>query len=170
MHILKKALLIIALLATTLMNVQAASFDQRIPMRVTKASTFYVGGYLDGFGAVDMMVDSGSSYTSINEAALAVLKENGAVTYVKDLSGTLADGTHKTVPVYRISKMSIGRACSLRNVEVAVFPGHTRYILGLSALKMTAPFAFSLDPATLLLSNCPESAAIPGNDLSLNAE
>lgn len=176
---MKTALLItLALLSANTATADAARFDQQIPMRVTKASTFYVDGYVDGLGAVDMMVDTGSSYTTINEDALAVLREKGAVTYVKDLTGIMADGTHKVVPIYRIASMSIGGGCSLHNVEAAVFPGHTRYILGLSALKMAAPFAFSLQPPTLVLSNCAGEAtsAVQGSvppaqgKLSLSAE
>jgi predicted aspartyl protease len=158
---LLKAEIIIVLLVAAVGVAQAAKFDQHIPMRVSKASTFYVGGYLDGYGAVDMMVDTGSSYTTINEVALEVLRENGTVTYVKDLTGIMADGTRKVVPIYRISSMNIGEDCLLHNVEAAVFPGHTRYILGLSALKLASPFAFSLDPPTLMLSNCADSSALP---------
>jgi predicted aspartyl protease len=174
-----KVVLLIVLLVAAAGEAQAAQFDQQIPMRTTKAATFYVGGYLDGYGAVDMMVDTGSSYTTINEAALGVLQKNGAVTYVKELTGIMADGTRKVVPIYRISSMSIGKACLLHNVEAAVFPGHTRNILGLSALKLAAPFAFSLAPPTLMLSNCADSATHPKretshsatalHDLSLNA-
>jgi predicted aspartyl protease len=161
---------------------QAAPFDQQIPMRVTKASTFYVDSYLNGFGAVDMMVDTGSSYTTINESALKALQANGAATYVKDLTGIMADGTRKVVPVYRIANMSIGNGCNLHNVEAAVFPGDTRYILGLSALKLAAPFVFSMKPPTLVLSNCAGSedastAAVTGkvsagilDGLSMNTE
>ena len=176
---MKTALLIVLVsLSAVTASAQAARFDQEIPMRVTSASTFYVAGYVNGLGAVDMMVDTGSSYTTINEEALAVLQEKGAVTYVKDLTGIMADGTRKVVPIYRIAAMSIGNGCSLHNVEAAVFPGRTRYILGLSALKMAAPFAFSVEPPTLLLSNCIDEAAVPpkgtnaavqGN-VSLNAE
>ena len=152
---------LIALLVAITGEAQSAQFDQQIPMRATKAATFYVGGYLDGYGAVDMMVDTGSSYTTINEAALGILRENDAVTYVKELTGIMADGTRKVVPIYRIASMSIGDGCLLHNVEAAVFPGHTRNILGLSALKLAAPFAFSLEPPTLMLSNCASSVLPP---------
>ena len=161
--------LLIALLVAVVGEAQAAQFDQQIPIRITKAATFYVAGYLDGYGVVDMMVDTGSSYTTINEAALKVLQENGAVTYVKDLTGIMADGTRKVVPVYRISSMSIGEDCLLHNVEAAVFPGHTRQILGLSALKLAAPFAFSLKPPTLMLSNCADRSALPKRESSHDA-
>lgn len=175
---MKTALISLALLSAMTTAAHAARFDQEIPMRITKAATFYVDGYVDGLGAVDMMVDTGSSYTTINEEALAVLQQKGAVTYVKDLTGIMADGTRKVVPIYRIASMSIGAGCALHNVEAAVFPGHTRYILGLSALKMAAPFAFSLEPPTLALSNCgaarlSSSAAAPGaadSGLALHAQ
>jgi predicted aspartyl protease len=176
---LKTALLItLALLSANTATAEAARFDQQIPMRVTKASTFYVDGYVNGLGTVNMLVDTGSSYTTINEEALATLQQKGAVTYVRDLTGIMADGTHKVVPIYRIASMSIGGGCSLHNVEAAVFPGHTRYILGLSALKMAAPFAFTLQPPTLVLSNCADdvtpaaqgSAPPAQGKLSLSAE
>lgn len=172
----------LALLSAMTTAAHAARFDQEIPMRITKASTFYVDGYVSGLGAVDMMVDTGSSYTTINEEALAVLQQKGAATYVKDLTGIMADGTRKVVPIYRISSLSIGGGCSLHDVEAAVFPGKTRYILGLSALKMAAPFAFTLEPPTLVLSNCvqggavspaaasPQGAKAADNKLTLNAE
>lgn len=150
---MRQVILILAL-AVAAADAYAARFDHKIPMRQTQASTFYVGGYVSGLGEVDMMVDTGSSYTTINEEALKVLQENGAATYVRDLAGIMADGTRKIVPIYRIENMSIGNRCTLRNVEAAVFPGDTRYILGLSALKLAAPFVFSMEPPTLLLSNC----------------
>jgi predicted aspartyl protease len=178
---LKTALITLALLSAVTTATHAARFDQEIPMRITKASTFYVDGYVAGLGAVDMMVDTGSSYTTINEEALAVLQQKGAATYVRDLTGIMADGTRKVVPIYRIASMSIGGGCALHDVEAAVFPGKTRYILGLSALKMAAPFAFSLEPPTLVLSNCAAAAAASpavaspagakaDNDVTLNAE
>ena len=156
----------IALLVAVTGVAQAAQFDQKIPMRITKAATFYVGSYLNGYGVVEMMVDTGSSYTTINEATLKVLRERGSITYVKNLSGIMADGRRKVVPIYRISSMSIGKACLLHNVEAAVFPGHTRNILGLSALRLAAPFAFSLKPPTLVLSNCAGSVALPKRESS----
>lgn len=150
---MRQVILIVAL-AVMAADLHAARFDHEIPMRRTQASTFYVGSYVGGLGEVDMMVDTGSSYTTINEEALKVLQENGAATYVKDLAGIMADGTRKIVPIYRIADMSIGNGCTLHNVEAAVFPGDTRYILGLSALKLAAPFVFSMEPPSLLLSNC----------------
>ncbi len=147
---------ILAILLTLAWSpVHAGRFGEEIPMRITSASTFYVNGYLNGYGEVDMMVDTGSSYTTINEATLTILRANGAAVYVKDLRGTMADGSKQVVPVYRIASVSIGEDCTFKNVEAAVFPGNTRYILGQNTLKRAAPFAFSLEPPTLMVSNCP---------------
>jgi predicted aspartyl protease len=132
----------------------AADFDSHVPMRDKGAATYYVDGEILGAGKVDLMVDTGSGYTVINEETLALLKEiNGAV-YVKELSGVLADGSSMTVPVYRVPQLRIGEACTLMDIEVAVFPGKTRQILGLSALRHAAPFIFSMNPPQLVLSNC----------------
>lgn len=133
---------------------QAARFDQEIPVRIAPTSTFYVGGYMEGFGETDFMIDTGSSYTTINEVSLEALQAQGKAIYVRDLTGSLADGSKITVPIYRITSLSIGGECQLNNVEAAVFPGKTRHILGLSALNRAAPFAFSVEPPSLLLSHC----------------
>ena len=50
--------------------------------------------------------------------------------------------------------MNIGGQCPLEDIEVAVFPGNTRQILGLSTLRQASPFIFSMDPPQLVLSNC----------------
>lgn len=149
-------LILIMLLIPT--AAQAARYDQQIAMRSTNASTFYVDASLDGFGKVDLMVDTGASYTSINEATLAALKKNGHAVYLRDLVGTLANGSKVVVPIYRISSINIGGECYLSNIEAAVFPGKTRHILDISTLKKAAPFVFSMDPPALLLSNCVKPA------------
>lgn len=135
--------------------VEAAEFDTSVPMRTAGTATYYVGGYMEGVGDVDFMVDTGSGYVTINEETLAALQKENRVRYVRKLRGVMADGSELTVPVYRIETLSIGGLCHLNDVEAAVFPGKTRQILGLSALKKAAPFIFSFDPPNLVLSNCP---------------
>lgn len=140
----------------------AGDFDSDIPMRDKGAATYYVDGDIHGVGPVDLMVDTGSGYMTINEVTLGMLQLSGDATYVKDLSGVLADGSTMTVPVYRITQLRIGASCTLRDVEAAVFPGKTRQILGMSALRHAAPFIFSMDPPKLVLSNCTERVAKAG--------
>jgi predicted aspartyl protease len=143
----------------------AEDFQTRVVMIEKAAATFYVPAQIAGFGPAELMVDTGSGYVTINEDTLAVLRRNGKARYVKQLRGVLADGSELTVPVYAISAIAIGGDCWLHDVEAAVFPGKSRQILGLSALRKTAPFVFSVEPPELLLSRCtPPPVAV--NDLS----
>ncbi|HQU15200.1 MAG: hypothetical protein B7Z66_05720 [Chromatiales bacterium 21-64-14] len=148
-----KALVFLGL-AMAVLATQAGQFGHTIPMIHRGASTYYVGGDITGYGKVEFMVDTGSGYMTINEDTLAVLQRSGDAVYVKDLTGIMADGTRRTVPVYRIKAVTLGGDCVLHNVDAAVFPQRTRLLLGLSALEKTAPFVFSTNPPKLVLSHC----------------
>lgn len=138
---------------------QAAQFDTTVPMNKKGAATFYVPVDFDGMAGNDLMVDTGSDYVTINRATLDLLQERGKVEYVKEVGGIMANGANIIVPIYRIANLNIGCCCIIRDVEAAVFDNTERQILGLSALKKLAPFAMSLEPAHLMLSGCPTSAA-----------
>lgn len=129
-----------------------------VPLHNKGASTFYIQGQLGSLAATDFMVDTGSGYMVINEASLAQLKQNGQARYVKDIRGILANGKKFVVPVWRISSLTIANECVLYNVEAAVFPGKTRQILGLTALKKAAPFSFSFDPPQIIFSHCTQAS------------
>lgn len=148
------ACLLFVLLTGTTPSAIAGKFGTTVEMEARNGSTFYVPGLITGLGAVQWMVDTGSGYMTINEEILALLKEHGLAQFVKTLRGRLADGSEREVPVYSIDAISIGDACWLRDVEVAVFPGNTRPILGLNVLQRTAPFIFSFEPPQLVLSHC----------------
>lgn len=138
--------------------VHADQFNVAIDMRAKGGSTFYVPGHIAGLGAVDLMVDTGSGYMTINEEMLTVLQAAGQAQFVRRLRGRLANGSELDVPVYAIDAVSIGDTCWLRDVEAAVFPGSTRPILGLNVLQRAAPFIFSFEPPQLVLSHCAASA------------
>lgn len=125
-----------------------------IPMVQKDTATYYVQGSIGGYGEVELMVDTGAGYTTINEETLAVLLNAGEAVYVKSLTGVMADGTRKELPVYRLRHLVLGKRCILRDVEAAVLPRRTRLILGLSALEKAAPFVFSTRPPRLSLTNC----------------
>ena len=132
----------------------AAEFDSTITMTDKGASTYYVPCTIEGYGAVDLMFDTGSSYMTINEQMLGILEKRGHATYVKKLDARMADGSRSIIPVYRLSSIQLGEHCALRDVEAAVMPGATRNLLGLSALKMAGPFIFYANPPRLVLSHC----------------
>jgi predicted aspartyl protease len=140
-------------------SVSAQQFQTTVPMRDRGAATYYVPSEITGVGAVELMVDTGSGYMTINQQTLTTLLNRGEALYVRQLEAMLADGKRTVVPVYSLSAINIGGNCWLKNVEAAVFPGKTRQILGLSALKKASPFIFSFDPPQLVLSYCTGSTA-----------
>ena len=145
---------IVAALLSTALAASADQFETSIPMNRKGTATYYIHGSISGFGDVEFMVDTGAGYTTINEDTLVALQGAGQAEYVTRLTGMMADGSRRTIPIYRVAKLTLGDNCVLRNVEAAVFPQRTRLILGLSALERTAPFIFSTNPPVLELSNC----------------
>jgi hypothetical protein len=136
----------------------AESSVTHVPMHSAGTATYYVKGRIEGYGSTELLVDTGSGYSTIGEDALDVLMKEGTATYLRDLNGIMADGSRRVVPLYLISGITLGSNCVIRKVEVAVFPSKTRPILGLSALRKVAPFMFSIEPPTLMLSRCSEGA------------
>jgi hypothetical protein len=135
-------------------QIWADQFVFDVPMYSKGASTYYIAGKIGDMPETEFMVDTGSSYMTINEATLSELQVSGSPRYLRDLKGVLANGAELSVPVYKITNVRIGEECLLDEVDVAVFPGKTRQILGLSALSKTAPFIFSTHPPQLQLSKC----------------
>ncbi|MGR9074025.1 MAG: retroviral-like aspartic protease family protein [Gammaproteobacteria bacterium] len=150
-HIVTVALVTLYLLTPP---AQAAQFGTKVPMSKKGTATYYVPVEFDGIAGNDLMVDTGSDYVTINETTLDLLKQRGKVDYVKQVGGIMANGTDIIVSIYRIANLNIGCCCIVHDVEAAVFEGTERQILGLSALKKVAPFALSVDPAHLILSDC----------------
>jgi hypothetical protein len=164
-----KTLLGALLIAGFTTQLWAEQFVFDVPMYSKGASTYYISGKIGDMPATEFMVDTGSSYMTINEATLAELQANGNPRYQRDLKGILANGDELNVPVYTVANVWIGDECLLKEVDVAVFPGKTRQILGLSALSKTAPFIFSTQPPQLQLSNCHLAKVETGNQTKLAA-
>ncbi len=144
------------LLAATLILPMSSFADDSnitVPMHDKGMSTYYVPAQIADLATSELMVDTGSGYLTINQQTLSALQARQQVEYVKELRAILANGAEMVIPIYTINELRVG-SCIIRNVEAAVFPGHTRQILGLSALNKAAPFVFSVDPPKLVLSNC----------------
>lgn len=135
-------------------SVNAEDSRQQIALKTIGTSTYYVDGYIEGYGDAPLLVDTGSGYSTISESTLTRLRQTGDAVYLKKLEGIMANGSKMIVPVYRISGLVLSGKCTIPDVEVAVFPSGTRQILGLSALRKVTPFTFSIDPPSLMLSNC----------------
>lgn len=159
---------ILAILAVAPAGVMAASAI--VPMEEKGANNYYVDVHLQGFGRVEYLVDTGAGYMTIDEDALALLQANDNAIYVKRLQGMLADGETLIVPIYRIRSINIGGNCRIQDVEVAVFPGGSHSLLGLSVLGKTAPFMFSMEPPQLHMSNCIGPASQPAHNRPVEHE
>ncbi|MES9969288.1 MAG: retropepsin-like aspartic protease [Candidatus Thiodiazotropha sp.] len=164
-----KTLLSVLCIAIYSGQLWADQFVFDVPMYSKGASTYYIAGKIGNMPETEFMVDTGSSYMTINEATLSELQAIGSPRYIRDLKGVLANGDVLSVPVYTITNVRIGEECLLDEVDVAVFPGKTRQILGLSALSKTAPFIFSTQPPQLQLSNCHLAKVATGNQTKLAA-
>jgi predicted aspartyl protease len=151
------SLLITLVAAAVLFSIrdgQTSDFNARIPMHDKGYATYYVSGALNDTATRDFLVDTGSGYVAINRQTLKELEGGENITFVKEISAVMADGSETVVPIYRIARLKLGANCTIEDVEAAVMPGHTPNILGLSALKKAAPFAMSVDPPTLTLTSC----------------
>lgn len=152
MRALLTASALVAVLVTG--NGWAADSVATVELENKGRSTLYVSAQIEGFGPVDMLVDTGSSYATISESAVNLLLGQGRAEYLRDLTGVMADGTRRVVPVYRIDSVRIGETCWFRDVEAAVFPGRERFILGLSVLRRASRVQLAFDPPTLTIDQC----------------
>lgn len=153
-------------LSSLLMSASLAA-NTMVPLQARSGlDTFYVHIGVAGAGGEPYLVDTGAGYMTITDATLARSQAAGTAVYLREIEGHMADGRVLRVAVYRITEITIGESCQLRNVEVAVLPGASRGLFGLSALRKASPFEFSVDPPTLRLSNCGLTLAAtqPGAD------
>lgn len=125
-----------------------------VKLKRRSAGTYYVPSLIEGVGAANLLVDTGSSHLVINQDMLETLKAQKRAEFVRDLRGVMADGSARVVPVYRISSLRLGQSCWIHDIEAAVFPRKSRPILGMSTLAQLAPFTLSTEPPTLSLSRC----------------
>ena len=128
--------------------------QQQIPMQTFGAHTYYIKSEIPGVGHFPMLVDTGSAYSVINEETLASLSNKGQAHFVKNLRGTMADGSERVIALYRISAINLGGNCLIKDIHAAILPGKTRQIIGISTLMRAAPFAMSFDPPMLSLNQC----------------
>jgi predicted aspartyl protease len=131
--------------------------DAPIPLTEGGASTLYVDVAVNGAGTRAFLVDTGSSYTSIDPGTLDALEARGMATFVRRVGGTMADGSRRYVSIYAIDGVTVGDRCHLDDVKVAVLPGRERPILGVNVLRRLAPITVSIDPPALEPGQCREA-------------
>jgi predicted aspartyl protease len=132
----------------------ASDVQVTLPLTEHGMSTYYASVTVHGTAIRAYMVDTGAGYTTINKAMLKELKKKGQVSFNRSITAVMADGSERSVDIYTVRKLTLGENCHFRDVEVAVLPGTSRTILGMSLLKRAAPFTFNAEPPSLSLGQC----------------
>lgn len=132
----------------------AERFDHSLPMHARDSGNYFVTGVLSGGVETELLVDTGSGYVALSKQTFSRVKDSPGTVFVRRIAGAMANGRVVEVPIYRVAALSLGEDCVLTDVEVAIFPGSSRDILGLNALRRVEPFAMQLSPPALLVSDC----------------
>jgi predicted aspartyl protease len=146
--------LVSLLVLATPAGVQAADFDFKIAMSQADSGNFYVKGRFGNEESTDFLVDTGSGLVILSEPAFKRIAVMAGSKPVSRKAARMADGRTKAINVYSVEQLVLGQSCRIGPLEVAVIPGATRNILGLSALNKAAPFAIYTSPPMLALSGC----------------
>lgn len=133
---------------------QAADFDFKMAMSQAGSGNFYVKGRFGSEESTDFLVDTGSGLVILSEKTFKSMAVMAARKPVARKAARMADGRTKAINVYQVEELILGDNCRIGPLEVAVIPGATRNILGLSALNQAAPFAIYTSPPALALSGC----------------
>jgi predicted aspartyl protease len=148
-------ILLVLLVAYLPINALAERFGHAVQMSQRPSGNYYVHGSFQPGVETDFLVDTGSGYVALTEKTFQQIQKLPGTRYLREIAGATATGRVVAVRIYHVANISLGEHCKLADVEVAVMPGATRDILGLSALRQAAPFAMQLNPPELLVSHCP---------------
>lgn len=148
-----------------------ADHDISVPLTRTHGATYAVDARIDGIkGDVAMTLDTGAAYSTLSTDVVTKLVKQGKAVKTGELTARLANGDYCPLYTYKISALSIGDGCVLRNVEVAVTSDNSRNLLGLSTLQHTAPFTIAFGPdAELKMQRC-DDATYAQTEVSMNTQ
>lgn len=132
----------------------ADRFDHSAVLERKPSGNYYVEVTMGAGATGDFLVDTGSGFVVLTEKSFRAVRDLPGTRRLRTINGAMANGKVQQVPLYRVAQLQLGDSCLLQDVEVAVIPGGTRNILGLSVLRRVAPFAMELSPPTLLFSDC----------------
>lgn len=119
------------------------SDDRIVHMESSDVGTYYIDALVDDTN-VSMLIDTGSSYTTLTQASINHLH----LKPIKTITAVFANGRAERVKIYMIPMIVISN-CVLRDVEVAVVSGQIN-ILGLSALRKMSPVTIKLEDQDMI--------------------
>lgn len=150
----------------------AERFDHTAPLDRKPSGNYYLQVDVAPGISSEFLVDTGSGYVVLTKATFESVRDLPGTLHLRNITGRLANGKTARARIYRLARLELDGDCVLRDVEVAVMPGGTRNILGLSALRRVAPFAMEMSPPALLYSGCeptPSIAAAASPPMTLTA-
>jgi clan AA aspartic protease (TIGR02281 family) len=130
-----------------------AAQSHELPLLQHTSGNYYLNATLDGDITVEFLLDTGSGYVSLNQATFNRIKTHQAINHVRDIHGTMANGSVLKVHVYTAKSLTLGEGCVLTDIEFVVLP-NSQNILGLSALRRLSPLTISFDSNRLVFEGC----------------
>ena len=137
----------------------AEQFTYPVTMKASNSGTGYVEATLADAVTANFLVDTGSGMLVVNKKTFKALKHHRAIQFSHEAAARLANGKLHRVDVYTVHQFRIGDHCEIGHVDVAVIEKGNN-ILGMNALKKAAPFAMSINPPQLMLSDCTHTLAV----------
>ena len=123
-----------------------------IRLQPASSGTFYVAGSFSPSINLNLLVDTGSSFTILDPDSLAQLVAAGSTTHKRDIVGTMADGSERNVAVYHIKEMWVGE-CILQGIEAVSLGPNATPVLGMNALRELGSFSLDFESHQLSV-NC----------------
>ena len=139
------------LLALTVFSAQAGEVSS-VALKGNKVGTLHVMATVGAHVRTEFLLDTGSAYVVLTEATRHALADEGALTPVRKLRAVMANDATARAQVYRVSSLTLGAQCTIRNFEAVALPGARKDILGLSVLRVVAPFTVGFEPLRLQIS------------------
>lgn len=127
--------------------------SQTMTLQPHAGGTMYVEAVLADSVPVKLLLDTGASMLTVNRKIFKQLQQQSDLLYSHDVGLRNANGKIHKVKVYVLSRLTLGGACQVRDVELAVI-SRGNNILGMNVLSKFAPIGLSVQPPALELSNC----------------
>ena len=131
----------------------AAIFSVNVPLNHTGAGSFSVTATVGGV-ETEFLLDTGASMVTVSSSVFNSIREQSTVTKVRRVGARMASGKVQMMDVYLVDHFSLGNGCDLGPVEMAVLKKGGRNLLGMNVLQQASPFAISMTPPALSLSQC----------------
>ena len=119
-----------------------------IDLQPARSGTYYLSGKLTPLMDINLLLDTGSSFTIFDHSTLQELLALGVAEYKDMIIGVMADGSERQAKVYVINQLMVGD-CRISNLEVVAFTSKATFVLGINALKQLSPFSIDINEKAL---------------------